>query len=504
MPSAAAVVGVGVEVAAPRVRAHELLGDVRAIARRSVTTTSQASRSGVNVTDDVHTGSSGWSAVMTATSMSTYVAARASRSAATTRPVVTSSAPACAIAVAPQALAGLDHRVGARLLEAEDGEVRGDRRVQRARARARDGRRPRPASSARWRRRRSVSRSGPSGCARQPARPMRSTVHMHPCCIICAMAYRAGVVGGVRLYGGRAAAAAGRPPGDRGRARHRRLERGRARWPTCIPALAPGLRRHAVLAPLDAADLARPRPRVLHAAARREPGAAARVCSTTSAHVIDLGADFRLPPDVYARWYGEPHRAPEVVGRFAYGLVELYRDELATHAHVAAPGCYPDRGEPRVRAAARARARRAARHRRRGVGRVGRGPRAEDHEPVLGGERERLARTACSRTATPRRWSRRSRRSRGRPVRRVVHAAPRADDARHPRHLLRAAADRRACRPRGCSSTTASSTPTIRAWSWSTNRRARRRRTAPTSRTSPCASTSAPTPSSRSRPRTTS
>src|SRR5262249_56204545 len=50
---------------------------------------------------------------------------------------------------------------------------------------------------------------------------------------------------------------------------------------------------------------------------------------------------FRLPPDVYARWYGEQHQAPEVAGRFAYGLVELYRDDLATRAHVAAPGCYP-------------------------------------------------------------------------------------------------------------------------------------------------------------------
>jgi N-acetyl-gamma-glutamyl-phosphate reductase len=59
------------------------------------------------------------------------------------------------------------------------------------------------------------------------------------------------------------------------------------------------------------------------------------------AHIIDLGADFRLPPDVYARWYGEPHTAPDVVARFAYGLVELYREDLATHAHVAAPGCYP-------------------------------------------------------------------------------------------------------------------------------------------------------------------
>jgi len=59
------------------------------------------------------------------------------------------------------------------------------------------------------------------------------------------------------------------------------------------------------------------------------------------AHIIDLGADFRLPPDVYARWYGEAHAAPQTAGRFAYGMVELYRDELATHAHVAAPGCYP-------------------------------------------------------------------------------------------------------------------------------------------------------------------
>jgi N-acetyl-gamma-glutamyl-phosphate reductase len=59
------------------------------------------------------------------------------------------------------------------------------------------------------------------------------------------------------------------------------------------------------------------------------------------AHVVDLGADFRLPPDVYARWYAEQHHAPELVSRFAYGLVELYRDALATHAHVASPGCYP-------------------------------------------------------------------------------------------------------------------------------------------------------------------
>jgi N-acetyl-gamma-glutamyl-phosphate reductase len=58
-------------------------------------------------------------------------------------------------------------------------------------------------------------------------------------------------------------------------------------------------------------------------------------------HVVDLGADFRLPPDVYARWYGEAHGAPEWCERFAYGMVELYRDDLRGARHVAAPGCYP-------------------------------------------------------------------------------------------------------------------------------------------------------------------
>jgi N-acetyl-gamma-glutamyl-phosphate reductase len=58
-------------------------------------------------------------------------------------------------------------------------------------------------------------------------------------------------------------------------------------------------------------------------------------------HVVDLGADFRLPPELYSRWYGEAHRAPEAADAFAYGLVELYRDEIATHTHVASPGCYP-------------------------------------------------------------------------------------------------------------------------------------------------------------------
>jgi N-acetyl-gamma-glutamyl-phosphate reductase len=61
----------------------------------------------------------------------------------------------------------------------------------------------------------------------------------------------------------------------------------------------------------------------------------------TVGHVVDLGADFRLPAAAYEQWYGATHRAPELLDDFAFGLPELYRDEITGHAHVAAPGCYP-------------------------------------------------------------------------------------------------------------------------------------------------------------------
>jgi N-acetyl-gamma-glutamyl-phosphate reductase len=58
-------------------------------------------------------------------------------------------------------------------------------------------------------------------------------------------------------------------------------------------------------------------------------------------HVVDLGADFRLPAADYEQWYGEAHRCPELLADFAFGLPELYRDEIIASRHVAAPGCYP-------------------------------------------------------------------------------------------------------------------------------------------------------------------
>ncbi|MDQ6909757.1 MAG: N-acetyl-gamma-glutamyl-phosphate reductase, partial [Actinomycetota bacterium] len=62
----------------------------------------------------------------------------------------------------------------------------------------------------------------------------------------------------------------------------------------------------------------------------------------TGPKIVDLSADFRLHDiGAYERWYKQPHLAPELVERFAYGLPELYRDDIAKADAVAAPGCYP-------------------------------------------------------------------------------------------------------------------------------------------------------------------
>ena len=62
----------------------------------------------------------------------------------------------------------------------------------------------------------------------------------------------------------------------------------------------------------------------------------------TAARVVDLSADFRLrDADVYGRWYGAAHEAPELVDEFVYGLVELERERIRGARAVAVPGCYP-------------------------------------------------------------------------------------------------------------------------------------------------------------------
>jgi len=58
--------------------------------------------------------------------------------------------------------------------------------------------------------------------------------------------------------------------------------------------------------------------------------------------VVDLSADFRLKDvDMYAKWYGGSHLAPELQKEAVYGLTELNRDAVKAGRLIANPGCYP-------------------------------------------------------------------------------------------------------------------------------------------------------------------
>ncbi|MQY12869.1 [LysW]-L-2-aminoadipate 6-phosphate reductase [Streptomyces sp. RB5] len=61
--------------------------------------------------------------------------------------------------------------------------------------------------------------------------------------------------------------------------------------------------------------------------------------------VIDLSGDFRLrDPEVYARYYGTAHTAPELLGGFTTGLPEQHRDALRTSDRISVPGCMATAG----------------------------------------------------------------------------------------------------------------------------------------------------------------
>ena len=58
--------------------------------------------------------------------------------------------------------------------------------------------------------------------------------------------------------------------------------------------------------------------------------------------VVDLGSDFRLDaPGRYRAAYGADHPAPDELGRWPFGLPELFRDAIVGSDRVAVPGCYP-------------------------------------------------------------------------------------------------------------------------------------------------------------------
>ena len=85
------------------------------------------------------------------------------------------------------------------------------------------------------------------------------------------------------------------------------------------------------LAPCDVLFLALPHGE----AQRRIPHLA-----TLADRIVDLSADFRLRDlEVYRRYYGEPHAAPEWVERFAYGLPEINREAISAAHYVSGVGC---------------------------------------------------------------------------------------------------------------------------------------------------------------------
>jgi N-acetyl-gamma-glutamyl-phosphate/LysW-gamma-L-alpha-aminoadipyl-6-phosphate reductase len=59
-----------------------------------------------------------------------------------------------------------------------------------------------------------------------------------------------------------------------------------------------------------------------------------------SDRVIDLGADFRLSNiEDYSHWYRWEHKKPELVGKFAYGIPEINREQIKSSSLIACAGC---------------------------------------------------------------------------------------------------------------------------------------------------------------------
>jgi len=58
--------------------------------------------------------------------------------------------------------------------------------------------------------------------------------------------------------------------------------------------------------------------------------------------VVDFSADYRLnDAETYTQWYGNQHPDKDRLGKTAYGLPELFADEIIEADLVANPGCFP-------------------------------------------------------------------------------------------------------------------------------------------------------------------
>ena len=68
----------------------------------------------------------------------------------------------------------------------------------------------------------------------------------------------------------------------------------------------------------------------------------AMTLADSDAKIVDLGSDFRLDrPQRYLDAYGVDHPFPGQLGSWAYGIPELFDEQIASSERVAAPGCYP-------------------------------------------------------------------------------------------------------------------------------------------------------------------
>ena len=95
---------------------------------------------------------------------------------------------------------------------------------------------------------------------------------------------------------------------------------------------------------------------------------------TRGLKVVDLSADFRVPQELYERWYG-PHPAPKLLDEAVYGLTEMNRDADPRRRAGGRAGLLSDGRAARAAAAEGPRRRHV---RRREVGRVGRGREATE------------------------------------------------------------------------------------------------------------------------------
>ncbi len=60
-----------------------------------------------------------------------------------------------------------------------------------------------------------------------------------------------------------------------------------------------------------------------------------------SVKIVDMSGDFRLrDAGEYQAYYGAAHPHPELLGTFAYGLPELFREKIREARYVASPGCF--------------------------------------------------------------------------------------------------------------------------------------------------------------------